>query len=89
MLSPRQTAESTGAPTASSYAMTWNHYIDGHVVSRSARRFVMNLISTTAARVIERGESSDEDSVGSDIERCKAHAGTLDLIHETFKGIAA
>ena len=65
--------------------MTWNDYIDGHVVSRSARRLIMNLISATAARVIQRSESSD----GSNVERCKAHAGTLDLINETLKGIAA
>ena len=49
----------------------------------------MNPFSATAARVIERAESSDEDSDISDIERCKEHAGSLDLIHETLKGIAA
>ena len=74
---------------ASSYSITWNHYIHGHVVSRSSRRFIMNLLSATAARVIERHESSDEDSDVSDIERCKTHAGSLDLIHETLQGIAA
>ena len=45
----------------------------------------MNLLSATAARVVERDESSDEDSNVSDVERFKAHAGTLNLVHETLR----
>ena len=49
----------------------------------------MNLLSATAARVVERENSSDDDSNVSDVERFKTHAGSLDLVHETLRGIAA
>ena len=49
----------------------------------------MNLLGATAARVVEKEDRSDEDSDISDVERYRLHAGTLDLVHDTLRGIAA
>ena len=38
-----------------SYATTWQRYIDGNVVSESNKKWIMNLLSATAARVTSRG----------------------------------
>jgi hypothetical protein len=72
-----------------SYAATWQQYIDGRIVSESSCRYIMNLLSATAARVVERTADSGEESSESDVDRFKGHAGSLDLVHKTLQGIAA
>ncbi len=72
-----------------SYAETWQHYVDGNVVSESSRRFIINLLAATAARVVVRAEDSSSESEGSDIDRPQGHAGNLELVRNTLKGIAA
>ena len=36
-----------------SYVTAWRNYIDGYVASRTACRFITNLLAPTAARVVE------------------------------------
>ena len=64
-----------------SYVAAWNHYIDGHVVSESNRRYVTNLLAATAARVVV--EDSDDSTAGSDdfnLEGMPPNVGDLNLI---------
>ena len=86
----RRRIRSNGSMEVSkSYARTWQHYIDGNVVSNCSKRYILNLLSATAARVVEREGSSDNDSEDSDLEHFKFHAGNMDLVHDTLRGIAA
>ena len=72
-----------------SYLLTWQAYVDGNVVTESAQRYIGNLMGATAARVVTKAAESDNGSSDeSDIERFKTHAGTLDLVRNTLKGIA-
>ena len=67
-----------------SYVAAWNHYIDGHIVSESNRRYVTNLLAATAARVVE---DSDDSSAGSDdfnLEGMPPNVGDLDLIEKNI-----
>ena len=48
----------------------------------------MNLLTATTARVNEQEDSSDVDSM-SDTDRYNNHVGSLELVHDTLKGIAA
>jgi len=84
-------AETKGTPptTRLSYAATWLQYIEGHIVSESNRHYIMNLLSATAARVIEHDIESGGSSSESDMDRWKGNAGSMDLVHKTLRGIAA
>ena len=81
---------SAGKQTESmpSYVTSWSRYITGNVVSEFSRRIIMNFIAATAARTVEKDDSSDEDSDVSDIERYDLHAGSMDVVHDTLRGIA-
>lgn len=72
-----------------SYVAAWNHYIDGHVVSESNRRYVTNLLAATAARVVEDSDDSTADSDDFNLEGMTPNAGDLDLVEKTLRGIAA
>ena len=71
-----------------SYVLTWRWYTDGHVVSATNQRYISNLLSATAARVVAKTDDSDTDSEDSDLERFKSHAGSMDLVQQTLRGIA-
>ena len=71
-----------------SYATSWQAYIDGNIVSDSARRYIMNLLSATAAKVLERDGDTSEASSDSDTGMLDKIASSLDLVNETFAGIA-
>ena len=69
-----------------SHAKSWFNYINGNVVSDLARRYINNLLSVTAARIVEKDdESSDEEYKPKPF---RATFGGLDLIQETLQGIA-
>lgn len=48
--------------TVYSYTGARKEYVNGHVVSRSSREFIMNLLSATAVRVLEKEDSSEDGS---------------------------
>jgi len=72
-----------------SYAATWQAYIDGNVVSALSRRFITNLLSATAARVVEGVDDSEKDSDESDGGLVPSSLGSLALVQRTLAGISA
>ena len=72
-----------------SYARAWMKYIDGHVVSRMNQRFITNLLTATAARVVEEPADSSEDSDEFHYDHLGELAGSMDLIQQTLDGINA
>jgi len=78
--------------TERSYARAWQQYVNGNIVSETSRKYIMNMMSATAARTAATEEnSSDEDdgSSESDRERFAQHAGDIDVVKSTLQGIAA
>ena len=60
------------APTASvvsSYVLSWMQYIDGNVVSEMSRRFISDLMSATAARIVETAADIGTESDDSENEQ--------------------
>ena len=72
-----------------SYAASWQGYIDGNVVSEMNRRYITNLLTATAARVVEAPGDSSEDSDDFDYDHLGQRAGSLDLIRQTLSGLSA
>ena len=72
-----------------SYVAAWSYYIDGHVVSESNRRYLTNLLAATAARVVEDSDDSSTDSDELELESMPPHAGHMQLVEKTLRGIAA
>ena len=77
------------AKSRHSYVGAWSYYIDGHVVSESNRRYVTNLLAATAARVVEDSDDSSADSDGLELKGMPPHAGHMQLVEKTLRGIAA
>ena len=74
-----------------SYANAWDWYINGHVVSELNRRYIVNLLGATTAKVSETpvDDASDDDSdedLGPDEPE---HVGSLNLVQRTLDGINA
>ena len=64
-------------------------YIDGNVVSRTNQRYITNLLSATAARVVEDPGDSSEDSDDFSYDHLGRPAGNMDLIKKTLDGISS
>ena len=71
-----------------SYATSWATYIDGHVVSETSRRFIVNLLAATAATQAEKPEDSSEDSDAEAWQGIDVRTGNLDIVHKTLTGMA-
>jgi len=71
-----------------SYSASWQQYIDGNVVSELSRKFIVNLLAATAARVVEDPGDSSEDSDDYDCRHLDRHVGSLNLVQQTLDGIA-
>ena len=71
-----------------SYATSWATYIDGHVVSETSRRFIVNLLAATAATQAEKQEYSSEDSDAEAWQGIDVRTGNLDIVHKTLTGMA-
>ena len=82
-------ANSDKATEVRSYARAWMKYIDGNVVSRMNQRFITNLLTATAARVVEEPADSSEDSDEFHYDHLGELAGSMDLIQQTLDGINA
>lgn len=71
-----------------SYVCSWEAYIDGHVVSETSRRYISNLLMTTAAsRGAREGDSSDD----SDVEQwsgLNVRAGNMQIVESILNGLA-
>ena len=84
-----QNAELTAALPRYSYAASWEHYIDGHVVSETSQRYIVNLLAATAAsEEAHQGDSSD-DSEEETWRAPDVHAGNMDIVRRALTGIAS
>ena len=72
-----------------SYAAAWMQYIDGNVVTEMNKRFITNLLTATAARVVEEPGDSSADSDDFEYNHLGRPAGSMDLIQKTLNGICA
>ena len=72
-----------------SYAKSWRLYIDGNVVSNMNQRYITNLLTATAARVVEEPGDSSEDSDDFGYDGQGKLAGSMDLIKQTLDGISS
>ena len=79
---------SASRASVNSYCTSWRRYIDGHVVSQTSRKFIINLLAATAARVVEDPDASSEDAEEEDWDTRTRRAGSRALIHHTLYGIA-
>ena len=83
----KQTTNFCNTTEVRSYAKAWLKYIDGNVVSRLNQRFITNLLTATAARVVEEPGDSSGDSDDFDYNRSGVSAGSMNLIKQTLDGI--
>ena len=72
-----------------SYAAAWMQYIDGNVVTEMNKRFITNLLTATAARVVEEPGDSSADSDDFEYNHLGRPAGSMELIKKTLNGISA
>ena len=79
----------TTATERYSYALSWETYIDGNVVSETSRRYITNLLAATAATKTEEEGDSSEDSDAEAWRHLDVHAGSMDVVHRALGGIAA
>jgi hypothetical protein len=64
-------------------------YIDGNVVSQASRQHISNLMSATAARLVEKAEDIDSESEEDVTDQRKGHAGSMSVVRKTLQGIAS
>ena len=74
---------------ARSYALAWQKYVAGGVVSFLSKRYITNLMAATAARVAEDPLGGDDETDDEPFHLPQGHAGSLALIEQTLRGIAA
>jgi hypothetical protein len=72
-----------------SYDATWERYTNGNVVSVMARRYILNLLAATSARVVEVPGDSSDDSEAENWSHLDICAGSLDVVRRTLNGIAS
>ena len=72
-----------------SYAVTWEAYVKGHIVSSTSLRYIQNLLTATAATKTEDPEDSSDDTDAEQYENFDFKAGNMDLVHQTLKGMCA
>ena len=72
-----------------SYAVSWEAYVKGNIVSRTSLRFIQNLLAATAATKTEDSEDSSDDTDAEQYENFDFKAGSMDLVHQTLKGMCA
>ena len=72
------------------YATSWDVYIRGHIVSNTARQFIVNMLSVTTTSAFENpDESSDDSETERWANRTSGPIGDLALVTKTLEGIAA
>ena len=72
-----------------SYRLSWNHYTNGRVVSELSRRYIVNVIMASAARVMTEEDETHTDSDDDDNSGPIEYTANLQLIQKTLQGIAA
>ena len=75
--------------TIQSYRLSWKYYTDGRVVSELGRRYIVNAIMASAARVFEEEDEEHTDSDDDPYSGRIKHVADLQVIQKTLQGIAA
>ena len=72
-----------------SYAVSWEAYVKGNIVSSTSLRYIQNILTATAATKAEDSEDSSDDTDAEQYENFDFKAGSMDLVHQTLKGMCA
>jgi len=72
-----------------SYAVSWEAYVKGNIVSSTSPRYIQNILIATAATKTEDSEDSSDDTDAEQYENFDFKAGSMDLVHQTLKGMCA
>jgi len=75
--------------TRYSYAVSWEAYVKGNIVSKTSARYIQNLLAATAATKTEDSEDSSDDTDAEQYENFDFKAGSMALVHQTLKGMSA
>ena len=63
--------------------------MDGHVVSRTSQRYIINLLAATQTSKLDDPLDSSDDSDNDIWKSADTQAGNMDLVHRSLNGIAA
>ena len=66
-----------------SYRLSWDYYTDGRVVSELSRRYIVNVIMASAARVFAEEEETHTDSDDDPYSGAIEYTANLQLIQKT------
>ena len=69
--------------------MTWEAYVNRHIVSGSSLRFIQNLLAATAATKTEDSEDSSDDSDAEQWGNLDYNAGNMEVVLQTLKGMCS
>ena len=69
--------------------MSWEAYINGHIISTTSLRYIQNLLAATAATKTEDSENSSDDTDAEQWDNLDFKAGNMDLVHQTLKGMCS
>ena len=72
-----------------SYAVCWEAYAKGHIMSITSLRYIQNILTATAATKTEDSDDSSDDTDAEQYENFDFKAGNMDLVHQTPKGMCA
>ena len=64
-----------------SYAVCWEAYVKGHIMSITSLRYIQNILTATAATKTEDTEDSSDDTDAEQYENFDFKAGNMDLVH--------
>ena len=68
-----------------SYAVSWEAYVKGNIVSSTSLRYIQNILTATAATKTEDSEDSSDDTDAEQYENFDFKAGSMDLVHQTLE----
>ena len=69
--------------------MSWDKYINGHIVSSISLRYIQNLLAATAATKLENSDDSSDDTDAEEWENLDVKAGSMQLVRLTLQGMAS
>ena len=64
--------------------MSWEAYINGHIISTTSRTYIQNLLAATAATQTEDSDNSSDDTDAEQWENLGCKAGNMDLVRQTL-----
>jgi len=75
-------------PLKTSYANSWEWYINGNVVSDVSRRYIVSLLGCTTARALDTPDDDETDNSDDDGDPDNPQpVGNMDLVQRTIDGM--